>query len=378
MIAYFRPKQELQDDETPTRRPATRSALSQGLFHDLTPEQFNVEAKELAKAEALTSTVRARLKAQLIERLKTPVDEPSWGPDWVKKGEKVAAHRHRKPGLVSRMLPFGKAEEEEDEGDEPLNERERTDTDIIARNMEKSRQVAHYRPLYLVAVGLALCIALLAMFVDYQIIRGDVWTRALSNEFMVVPASLQSSVVFKSMQVIFAVLIVHFFLKITGVYGRNTLISTAFVFALVMIGCLGYLVAYNNMAGATSATQEQQSAPTSSTNSIEQLFNATSASAPSDAQPTAQPVARTTEASMGDGFSLGLPKLSKTSLANADSWFWLAFASVIFFIVTTVAALYMQTVENNVRNFHIARDYAHRRRQFAQLHLLELADQKEA
>jgi hypothetical protein len=378
MIAYYRSKQELQDEETPTRRPATRSALSQGLFHDLTPEQFNVEAKELSKAEALTPTVRARLKAQLIERLKTPVDEPSWGPDWVKKGEKVAAHRHRKPGLVSRMLPFGKAEEEDGEDDAPLNERERTDTDIIARNMEKSRQVAHYRPLYMVAVGLALAIALLAMFVDYQIIRGDVWTRALSNEFMVVPASLQSSVVFKSMQVIFAVLIVHFFLKITGVYGRNTMISAAFVFALVMIGCLGYLVAYNNMAGATSATQEQQSAPTSSTNSIDQLFNSTSASAPSDAQPAVQPVARTTEASMGDGFSLGLPKLSKTSLANADSWFWLAFASVIFFIVTTVAALYMQTVENNVRNFHIARDYAHRRRQFAQLHLLELADHKEA
>jgi hypothetical protein len=81
---------------------------------------------------------------------------------------------------------------------------------------------------------------------------------------------------------------------------------------------------------------------------------------------------------MGEGFSLGLPKLSQTSLANADSWFWLAFASVIFFIVTTVAALYMLTVENNVRNVHIARDYSHRRRQFAQLHLLELADQKQA
>jgi hypothetical protein len=72
-----------------------------------------------------------------------------------------------------------------------------------------------------------------------------------------------------------------------------------------------------------------------------------------------------------------LPHISQTSLANADSWFWLAFASVIFFIVTTVAALYMQTVENNVRNFHIAHDYRHRQRQFAQLHLLELADRRQ-
>jgi hypothetical protein len=75
-----------------------------------------------------------------------------------------------------------------------------------------------------------------------------------------------------------------------------------------------------------------------------------------------------------EGVSLGLPKLSETSLAHADSWFWLAFASVVFFIVTTVAALYMQTCENNVRNYHIAKDYQNRRKDFALLHLLETAD----
>jgi hypothetical protein len=367
MIAYYTPKQQLEAGPK-------RSALSRDLFHGLTPEQFDDEAQSLAKVEAMTPAVRARMRAQLIERLKTPVDQPSWGPDWVKRGERVAAHRHKKPGFFSRLIPFGKQELDDGEDEEPLSERERTDTDIIARNMEKSRQVAHYRPLYLIAIGLALVIALLAMFVDYQIIRGDVWTRALSNEFMVVPASLQSSVVFKSMQVIFAVLIVHFMLKITGVYGRNALITTAFVFALVMIGCLGYLVAYNNMAGATSATQEQRT-ETVASNSIEQLFASTRSG---EGAADAQPAVHITQASMGDGVSLGLPKLSQASLANADSWFWLAFASVIFFIVTTVAALYMQTVENNVRNVHIARDYSHRRRQFAQLHLLELADQKQA
>ena len=368
MIAYYRPKTDPADAQPQPRR----SALSSELFHGLTPEQFDDEAVALSKAQSMTPSVRARLKAQLVERLKTPVDEPSWGPDWVRRGEKVAAHRHRKPGVVSRMLPFGKSEEvEDDEIDDPLNTHERTDAEIIARNMEKSRQVAHYRPLYLVAVGLAVVVALLAMFVDYQIIRGDVWTRALANEFMVVPASLQSSVVFKSLQVLFAVLIVHFMLKITGVYGRNTLITAAFIFALVMIGCLGYLVAYNNMAGATSATQEQR-VEGSQTNSIDQLFATMNTR---DAAPAVE-APRITNASMTDGVSLGLPKLSQTSLANADSWFWLAFASVIFFIVTTVAALYMQTAENNVRNFHIARDYKHRQRQMAQLHMLELTDQR--
>lgn len=373
MIAYYRPKQELQDVE---RAEPRTSALSRELFHGLTPEQFDVEAKSLAKAQSMTPSVRARLRSQLIERLKTPVDEPSWGPDWVKHGEKVAAHRHKKPGVMAKMLPFGKKDEDEEE-DAPLNERERTDSDIIARNMEKSRQVAHYRPLYVVAGGIALAILLVAMFVDYHIIR-EVWTRALSNEFMVVPASLQSSVVFKSLQVVFAILIVHFMLKITGVYGRNTMIVASFILALVMIGGLGYLVAYNNMAGATSAQHEQRDdASQPGNSSIDQLFASMKSDDSADTAPRAEPAsAKVTQAGMTDGVSLGLPKLSQTSLANADSWFWLAFASVIFFIVTTVAALYMQTVENNVRNFHIARDYSHRRRQFAQLHLLELADRQ--
>lgn len=364
MVAYISKKNDLNEV------PARRTALSHDLFHGLSPEEFDREAKSLADAEAMTPQVRARLEAQLIERLKTPVDVPSWGPDWVKRGERVAAQQRRRQGRIASW--FGRKEEaEEDLPPDPLNSVQRDDADSIMRNMEKSRQVAHYRPLYIVALILAVSIALLAMFVDYQIIRGDVWTRALSNEFMVVPASLQASVIFKSLQVIFAVLIVHFFLKITGVYGRNAMITTAFVFALVMIGCLGYLVAYNNMAGATSATLEQPRADGASGagggNSIDALFAPTrpATTAPALATPVAS-----------DGVSLGLPRLSTTSLANADSWFWLAFASVIFFIVTTVAALYMLTVENNVRNLHIARDYKHRQRQFAQLHLLQLADKR--
>jgi hypothetical protein len=379
MVAYLpRERDDDEREQQPRRqqpRP-TRSALSHELFHGLTPEEFDREAKALAAAEAMTPTVRARLKAQLVERLKTPIDAPSWGPDWVRHGERVSARAQKKSGLFSI---FGKKNEDDDtESDDPLTEEERDDAEIIMRNMEKSRQVAHYRPLYGVAVVLALGIALLAMFVDYQIIRGDIWTRALSNEFMVVPASLKASVIFKSMQVLFAVLIVHFMLKITGVYGRNALITTGFVFVLVMLGGLGYLVAYNNMAGATSATLEQHdnAAAPGQTNSIDRLF----ATPASDTQAAGPQAAHLTEASAAPTpeYSLPLPKLSQTSLANADPWFWLAFASVIFFIVTTVAALYMQTVENNVRNFHIARDYKHRQRQFAQLHLLELADRRAA
>ncbi len=361
MIAYHRAR----DDKA----PAKRQALSHDLFNGLSPQEFDEEAKALRDAEAMTPAVRARLKAQLVERLKTPVDEPSWGPDWVKHGERVAAKNRRDKGVVGRILTFaGKKKDGDETPKGPLSEEEADDASAISRNMEKSRQVSHYRPLYAAAVVLALVILLIAMFVDYHIIR-EVWTRALSNEFMQVPPALKSSVVFKSLQVIFAVLIVHFMLKITGAYGRNTMITAAFVMAIVMIGGLGYLVAYNNMLGGTSTTLEQRQISAPQSNSIDTLFN-----------PGVQRIAATqpdvSTAGAADGVSLGLPKLSQRSLADADSWFWLAFASVIFFIVTTVAALYMQIVENNVRNYHISHDYKHRQKQFAQLHLLELADQK--
>lgn len=358
MVAYRSPIYR-PDDE------ARRKALSHELLHGLTPAEFDEQAKGLAAAEAMTPPVRARLRAQLTERLKTGLDAPSWGPDWVRDGDRNAPrHRSARPGLVARL----RGKPDEDAPRPALDPEQIDEAHLIARNLEKSRQVHHYRWLYALGAGLALGIALLAMFVDYQIIRGDVWTRALSNEFMVVPAALQSSVMFKSLQVLFAVLIVHFMLKITGVYGRNTLITTAFALALVMVVSLGYLVAYNNMAGATSATYEntqEQAAPAG--NSIDQLFAGLGGK-----HATAPAQSGVMEAGIHE-VSLPLPKLSKASLANADSWIWFAFASVIFFIVTAVAALYMLIMENNVRNFLLTRDYPHRQRHLTQLHMLELA-----
>ena len=368
MVAYRRLIQ-------PADREGRSKTLSHELLHGLTPDEFDRQARALAAAEAMTPPVRARLKAQLTERLKTGVDAPSWGPDWVRHGDRNAPkhRRARRYGLFA-LLPFRRREEEE--APKPaLDPEQLDDAHVIVRNLEKSRQVHHYRWLYALAAVLAVGIAVLAMFVDYQIIRGDVWTRALSNEFMVVPASLQSSVIFKSLQVLFAVLIVHFMLKITGVYGRNTLITTAFILAIVMIGSLGYLVAYNNMAGATSATYENtQEATAPAGNSIDQLFASLGShhSVPAAQTSKSDHVVR---AGLGtEEVSLPLPKLSRASLANADSWIWFAFASVIFFIVTAVAALYMLIMESNVRNFVISRDYDHRRRHLTQLHMLELAD----
>ncbi len=386
MVAYRRIAEPEETPEpqqvAPKQRRAAggfraKKALSHDLFHDHTPEEFDREATSLADAEALTPEARTRLEMRLVERLKTPVDKPSWGPDWVRHGDKHAPKR-RKPqgsGLLGLLSRNARKEEDEDEEvtKQALSPEKEDDAHIIARNIEKSRQVHHYRWLYGAAVVLALVIAGAAMFVDYHIIR-EVWTRALSNEFMQVPASLQGSVIFKSLQVVFAVLIVHFFLKITGAYGRNTMIVATFILALLMIGSLGYLTAYNNMAGATSAQQErsgQDATQADSSNAIDNLFN-DGASRPAAEKPQVY------NASMTEGVSLPLPKLSQKSLADADNFLWLVFASVVFFIVTVVAALYIQSVESNVRNVAITRDYAHRRRQFAQLHLLELADKRQS
>ncbi|MEJ0043767.1 MAG: hypothetical protein WDM81_16785 [Rhizomicrobium sp.] len=74
MVAYLPKKNDL------TAVPVRRSALSHELFHGLSPEEFDREARSLADAEAMTPAVRARLEAQLIERLKTPGRQAELGP----------------------------------------------------------------------------------------------------------------------------------------------------------------------------------------------------------------------------------------------------------------------------------------------------------
>jgi hypothetical protein len=211
-----------------------RNSLSHELL-GMEPEEFAAEVRAFREASALSPDMRERLRRRLVEHLKAPIDAPSWGPDWLNWHALEEAERRG-----SGPAPEGVSSDE-------------MDSRVIVRNLERSRHVARYMPLYLATAILSVLVAVLAMFVDYQIISGDIWTRALADEFMVVPDSLKGSVMFKSLQVVFAVLAIHFMLKITGVYGRNALISTAFTLTVLMVACLGYLVAYNNMPGGTAA-----------------------------------------------------------------------------------------------------------------------------
>ena len=115
------------------------------------------QARALAAAEAMTPPVRARLRAQLTERLKTGVDAPSWGPDWVRHGDRHAPkYRSARPGLLARL----RRKDERTRRRPPLAPEQLDEAHEIARNLEKSRQVHHYRWLYALGAVLALSIAL--------------------------------------------------------------------------------------------------------------------------------------------------------------------------------------------------------------------------
>src|SRR5271170_7333209 len=129
MVAYLK-RRDIDDDDTDTspartkKPPQPKHALARDMLHGLSPEEFDVEAKSLASAEALTPQVRGRLRTQLVERLKTPIDPPSWGPDWIKRGDKSAPLTQKKAGgfRLASLFPFGRKEDDEGENDPELKE----------------------------------------------------------------------------------------------------------------------------------------------------------------------------------------------------------------------------------------------------------------
>src|SRR5258708_610705 len=201
-------------DEVARPRTSSRAKLSHDLFHGLSPEEFNDEAQSLADARAMTPAVRARLKAQLVERLMTSVDRPSWGPDWVKRGDRDAPSRarNRRGGFLAAFRPDEDAQEDDASGQSADLKRDERDD------------------------------------------------------------------------------------------------AAAFVFALVMIGCPGYLVAYNNMVGGTSATLEHgsDSAQPPPGNAIDQLF-ASAGSLSGRTAPDSQASNGTAEARVVRAGMLGAP-----------------------------------------------------------------------
>src|ERR1700761_4440968 len=111
MVAY----RKIDEASPPSGR---RVALSHELFHGLTPEEFRAESEMFHEAVAMRPNVRRRLEAQLKERLMTPPDAPTWGPDWVRHGDRFAPKR----GEAKRGFFTGLFRKKDDEAENDLAE----------------------------------------------------------------------------------------------------------------------------------------------------------------------------------------------------------------------------------------------------------------
>ncbi|NWH07619.1 MAG: hypothetical protein HXY22_03050, partial [Alphaproteobacteria bacterium] len=173
-----------------------------------------------------------RSQEELRIRLLTPPDIPSWGPSGVRSRLRQIFRMRMLPETLRARFK-GKAAANGIEAEHAQ----------IVENLELHHRIYNYRWYYVVAAVASMLIAGLALFVDYHIIEADVWTRALADEFGVVPDAMQTSVVFKSLQVVFATLAIHFMLKITGTVGRYALVVIVFILSTVMVAGLGVIVA---------------------------------------------------------------------------------------------------------------------------------------
>ncbi len=105
-------------------------------------------------------------------------------------------------------------------------------------------------PMRLVSFGLVflagLAVTTMAVFVDYTILE-EIWSRNFANEFFEVPESLRSSVTFKSLQVVFAVLALHYLVSAIGKVGRGVYIGLLSAMVLTMLVGVGFLSATSSL-----------------------------------------------------------------------------------------------------------------------------------
>jgi uncharacterized membrane protein SpoIIM required for sporulation len=136
-------------------------------------------------------------------------------------------------------------------------------------------------PYYGLAAIVSAALGFLAMFVGYQILGSDFWTRALGHGLFEAPPVLFDVSLVKVFEVIVGVLAAHLLLKAAGVYRRDPMAPTVFALSVLASASIGFLVTYNNAEA--------------------------------------------------EGLS--------------ENWLWLFFACVVFFTVAAIAALYLQLAE---------------------------------
>lgn len=118
----------------------------------------------------------------------------------------------------------------------------RIKSEFVKLRSQESDLLAHIA--YIVAIFFGLTVLVAALLVDYRIIH-EFWTRAVMDELGKVPASLKSSVYFKSGQVVFATLAFHFMLETVGEAGRRAFVLFIFALTFAMLLGIGFIVANN-------------------------------------------------------------------------------------------------------------------------------------
>lgn len=321
---------------------------------------------------------------QLRTRLLLPPEKPTWGPKIGSRFSRFKRGFSNRAGVAQARQPGVLSDDERRQ---------------IEENFEVHRRIYSYRPMYIFAAAFSAFVAIVALFVDYHIIASDVWTRALSDEFGVVPDSLKESVLYKSLQVVFATLAVHFLLKITGNVGRAVMVVVVCIVTFAMIGGLGFVVANNNLAAGASGVRAVEGDNNQLGDALASmgLKGASTLGTPSLSDETSQPravagdevIAKTSDRcpdgynQTTDGTQCQKKAAGGDALVNLNlqDWFvfkalpeqwrknaqvnlWLIFVGVIFFVITTVSALYLQSAERNLRNAFDAQAFKQREKDY--------------
>lgn len=171
------------------------------------------------------------------------------------------------------------------------------------------------------AIVLGISVFVIALFVDYNIIH-EFWTRALANEFMEVPPALATSVTFKSMQVLFATLAVHYLITHIGHGGRVAYSLFIFVLTAAMVMGIGLLWANNSLPPGAKVFgfDVDQSAQ-----SIDAFMKQMGIAAPPHAA------------------GAGAPPADLAWLKQYEALIWLFSLGVIFLVVASIGAMSLHT-----------------------------------
>ena len=200
------------------------------------------------------------------------------------------------------------------------------------------------------AIG-GLVILGLALTVDYKILH-DFWTTIYQNKFLQVPESLKDNVVFKSLQVLFAVIAIHFLISAPGVLGkviRGVFMVAIGVMVIGMLVGLGFLATKSTLPADSTLLGRQVIANDDTTISNDQILSslglrgsngaaAATATAPEKPDRTAKLGDVVPKSGIDNSW---WSKLRSLDFASLGTVVFFSTFSLIFLFVSSVGALCM-------------------------------------